>query len=197
MSQATCHGRLLPIPGARRPQRSTPGASLRQIFEEPHHSAPSDPRARAPTRDAPPGFTTALRVTTLGALTGFSLAPAVTVADRKPARSSGAEAIWFGCRGRGDGGAVTRGPSITLVTVPHDRLQSESTAASCWTTAPHSGQLNTAKGGYAHLRPEAFGDRERAAIRVSLARGGDVVKMKRPEEEGDSGPAVVPEAVAT
>ena len=76
------------------------GASLRQIFEEPHHSAPSDPRARVPTRDTPPGFTTALRVTTLVALTGSSLAPAVTVADlASQLAPEGQKAIWFGVAG--------------------------------------------------------------------------------------------------
>lgn len=49
---------------------------------------------------------------------------------------------------------------------------------------------------YAHLRPEAFGDRERAAIRVSLAPGGDVVQMQRQEEGEGAGHAVVTEAVS-
>jgi integrase len=39
---------------------------------------------------------------------------------------------------------------------------------------------------YAHLHPSAFGDRERAAIRVSLASGGAVAKLP-PREEGAGG----------
>ena len=53
-----------------------------------------------PTRDTPPGFTTALLVTTLGALTGFSLAPAIVVADlASQVAPAGQRAIWFGVAG--------------------------------------------------------------------------------------------------
>jgi hypothetical protein len=55
---------------------------------------------QVPARATPPGFDTALRFTKLGALTGFSVGPAVVAADlASQFAPAGQRAIWFAVTG--------------------------------------------------------------------------------------------------